>query len=315
MPVLPPNPAESASKRLICNLDSVTMEIPSSEQLKAHRHIARSSDVGDLADLMVHRDDMQILSFPFHSTGDLNVGSINLGGHKSTKSRPVDQGNALVYHKDVEQMTNGDFSGSLNTTKFNKGFQRRMEKDCKNELKDQEQAYFAAAALKKEQMREVRREEVARKKNERGFDILTGKLFEGHTAPKEKPSMKQLGDGLGPEASHRGFAELRESTVGRFHRPQDSGNNHDARQEVLAREGLNNPRQSALLQAGKSDFPSYGVEDNFSKSQYDANLPQESRHGLVEHRVPGKFTPRTQPGNPSGDAERRKNWAKGFELG
>jgi hypothetical protein len=290
------------------------MSIPTRNQLHSQQHVAQSSDMGDVADLMVHRDDMHIPSFAFHSTGECNVGSINLGGHKSIKSRPQDRNNELIYHTTTQTMKADNFSGSLSETKFKQGFMRRMEGGCTNILKDQEQAYFAAAAEKKERMREVRREEVARKKNERGFDILTGKPFANAVLKEERPGMRMCGDGLGPEASMRGFATLRESTVGRFHRPQESGHNHDHRQDMLAREGLTRPRQSALLEPGKADFASHGVEDNFSKSQYNP-LPPQATTGLVEYRVPGKFTPRTQPGNPSGDSHKRANWAKGIQIG
>lgn len=290
-------------------------EVPSRERLQDQLHVARTSDLGKVADLMVHRQDMQIAAFPFHSAGGhTDIGSINLGGHKGTHNNPEDRGKSLIFHTG-RQTKPDDFGSNMNNTKFNRGFQRRMESDCKNVLKDQEQAYFAAAAVKKEIQREMRREEVARKKNERGFDILTGKLFDNAVVQPERPSMKMCGDGLGPEAPKRGFAELRESTGGRFHRPHESGDSHDKRQDMLQREGLNSVKSSALLQAGKADYPSHGVEDNFSKNMYQPNRPSASTIGLVECRAPGKFTPRNQPGNPSGDPERRIHWAKGFQLG
>jgi len=294
------------------------MSVPTSNQLAGQRHVAKTSDLGALADLMEHRDDEQILSFPFHSTGENNaIGSINLGGHKSIKSRPPDQGRNLTYHNKAANVAQPDnyFSGALNSTKFNQGFQRRMEGDCKNELKEREQAYFAAAVVKKEANIAVRREEVARKVHERGFDMITGKPFPGAVIATEKPSMRQCGDGLGPEASHRGNAMLRDSVVGRFHRAQESGNNHDARQDMMGREGLNGPRLSGVLGPEKGEMQSYGVEDNFSKSKYNPNPALNSTLGLAETTVAGKFTPRQQPGNVSGDPVGRANWAKGFQLG
>jgi len=302
-----------------------------------HRHKA-GGDAAGVAELMIHRDNEMIPTFAFHSAGEAGVGSINLGGHKDTKSKPRDVGNALIYHHSGENHCSvGDhynerFSGGLTTTKFNKGFQRRMERDVVNELKSAEQSYHAEAAGRKEQMRANRSRASADRKYNRGFDIVSGRPI----APSSKtPSSvstgtgavqvqvqseamnktkRMLGDGLGPEAAHRGNGILRESTVGRYHQPQFSGNTHDYRQGVLVAGGLTKPRSSALMQPGKADFPSFGVEDNFSKSQYTP-LPQQSSNGLVEARMPGAYTPRTQPGNPSGDPAKRSNWAKGFQLG
>jgi hypothetical protein len=182
-------------------------------------------------------------------------------------------------------------------------------------LKEAEQRYFAESALKKEKMKEARAVEVKQRAYDRGFDIISGQKI-GDGGIKDQPvGKKLLGDGLGPEAPMRGFAILRESTEGRFHRPQESGPNHDYRQDVLLRGGLQGPRFGSVLQEGKKDYPSDGVEDAFSKNNYDPSRSELSKTGLVEAREPGAFTPRKQPGNPSGDPERRKNWAKGFELG
>jgi hypothetical protein len=71
------------------------------------------------------------------------------------------------------------------------------------------------------------------------------------------------------------------------------------------------PRMTRLL---SSLLPSYGVEDQFSKSEYQ-KLPERARIGLVETRKPGDFTPRKQPGNPSGDNEIRAKWTNSIKLG
>ena len=90
-----------------------------------------------------------------------------------------------------------------------------------------------------------------------------------------------LGDGLGPEAPLRGVVALREGLGfplvpsiihlnntktkcvgnGRYFMPQNSGKSHDYRQEVLHREGLLKDRSCSLLEIGKADMPTAGVED------------------------------------------------------
>ena len=204
-----------------------------------------------------------------------------------------------------------NFGGSLNRTKFGKGFQRRLEGDISNVLKDQEQATMLESEARKEKMRETRLQEIKDRETGRGFNILTGQILEGSGYKDPQPKIN-YSDGLGPEAPARGFSMLRESPVGRFHQPLPSGDNHDMRQGMLHREGLNNQKFTGILASGKADLPSYGVEDQFSKSEYDK---QHQVPGLNETRVPGKYTPRKQPGNPSGDPELRDHWAKGFSLG
>ena len=43
---------------------------------------------------------------------------------------------------------------------------------------------------------------------------------------------------------------------------------------------------------GKKDLPSYGIEDQFSKSEYLKNVSDRTRYGLHEKRIPGVYTPR-----------------------
>lgn len=71
----------------------------------------------------------------------------------------------------------------------------------------------------------------------------------------------------------------------------DSGDNHDARQDLLQREGLNKPKKSTLLGIGRGDLASVGAEDMFSKSIYDP-AKACAIEGLVEKSRPGRFTPR-----------------------
>ena len=106
-------------------LDSV----PTNNDIRSQLHIAKKEDLGDLASLMVHKEDVQLRSFPFHSTGmGTALGSINLGGHKSIEARPRNLGYELTYHTGD---TKEEPMGGLNATKFGKGFQRRMEGDIR----------------------------------------------------------------------------------------------------------------------------------------------------------------------------------------
>lgn len=71
----------------------------------------------------------------------------------------------------------------------------------------------------------------------------------------------------------------------------DSGDNHDKRQHLLQREGLNRPKKSTLLGIGGADLDSAGAEDMFSKSIYDP-AKACAIDSLVEKTRPGRYTPR-----------------------
>ena len=134
---------------------------------------------------------------------------------------------------------------------------------------------------------------------------------------------------------------LRDSSS-RFFAPQYSGNTHEFRQNVLVTEGILEPKYTSVLQLGKKDIMSYGVEEQFSKSEYTSKSSL-ARTGLFESRQPGAFTPRKQfaasggsggvaaclqtnthtnthsaPAsvayNPSGDPRVLSKWGKGVDL-
>ena len=95
--------------------------------------------------------------------------------------------------------------------------------------------------------------------------------------------------------------------------PQLGGHNHHYRQDVLAREGLLVAKKSSILDLSKGELHSYGVEDQFCKSEYAAKSDVASR-GLADVKVIGLFSPRMQPLNPSGDKELKQTWTKGIDL-
>ena len=84
-----------------------------------------------------------------------------------------------------------------------------------------------------------------------------------------------------------------DSTQLRHLNNERSGKNHDKRQDLLQREGINKPKKSALLGIGGADLASVGAEDMFSKATYDP-AKACAVEGLVETSVPGRYTPRKQ---------------------
>lgn len=70
-----------------------------------------------------------------------------------------------------------------------------------------------------------------------------------------------------------------------------SGKNHDKRQDLLQRDGLNKPKKSTLLGIGGADLASAGANDMFSKAIYDP-AKACAVEGLVETCIPGRYTPR-----------------------
>ena len=47
-----------------------------------------------------------------------------------------------------------------------------------------------------------------------------------------------------------------------------SGGKHEKRQDCLMREGISKPKMQGVISVGKAEAPSYGIEDQFSKSKY-----------------------------------------------
>jgi hypothetical protein len=142
-----------------------------------------------------------------------------------------------------------------------------------------------------------------------GFDVITGEAKVSAIAG-EKPRGKRRFDGeISHESVHRGMGLLRES-MGRFHMPHNSGDYAERRQAAIVADGVYGPRATKLL---GSTIPSYGVEDQFSKAEYQ-KLPENARFGLVETRKAGDYTPRKQPGNPSGDNNLRSRWTNTVKI-
>lgn len=144
-----------------------------------------------------------------------------------------------------------------------------------------------------------------------GYNIITGEL-RGKGPVVRPEGTKMCGNGVGPESIHRGKATLRESG-GRFFLPHASGSAADHRQDVLYREGLEQKKYTSILQLGKKDMLSYGIEEQFSKSEYQ-KTSAATQNGLVESRIPGKYTPSHIPGNPAGRPEIVKQWTSTVDI-
>ena len=147
-----------------------------------------------------------------------------------------------------------------------------------------------------------------------GFNVISH-APRGHGVQPIKQGKKRIEMVVSAEIAANSRIQLRESE-GRFFMPHASGVGHEYRQKVLGRDGVNGDRYSSVLQEGKADLKSYGIEDNFGKSRYPGGpaVPPDERVGLHEMREAGKFTPRKQPMHPSGNDEIVRNWGSGLDL-
>ena len=59
---------------------------------------------------------------------------------------------------------------------------------------------------------------------------------------------------------------------------------------MMVTEGLSKSKSSSILGVGNADLGSFGVEDQFSKSNYEPNRPCLAE-GLYETTAAGRFTP------------------------
>ena len=241
-------------------------------------------------------------------------GSVIDLGHfkkKTFRSTPYKE-DFLVSTVNVKQ---NNLTQGLDQTRFHKGFVRRQKSNIHNafteEQRQREAEYAAVREKKRQDANQYRQQQIVQQDAKNGFNIINGQpKMAGPPLPKPQ-GLKTSGlstiDGLGPEAVGRGSSVLRESPVGRFFAPHGSGPNHEHRQGVLYREGLLQDKGCGVIAVGKKEMQSYGIEDCFSKSEYMANS-ERARAGLYETRLPGKYTPRKIPGNPSGNPQIVQNW-------
>lgn len=207
-------------------------------------------------------------------------------------------------------------TGDLNGNRFGSGFYRRPETTISNPRADVIRQHSANWAEHARMINDDRRETLKATDSKYRYDLITGvqRPYPIRNGVIDKAIGKRIHgeEGLGPEAPHRGSCQLHESR-GRFFMPQLGGPTHHYRLDVLAREGLLLEKQSSILDLTKGELPSYGVEDQFAKSDYAAKSAGASR-GLSDVKVAGLFSPRMQPLNPSGDAQLKHTWCRGVDL-
>lgn len=244
--------------------------------------------------------------------------TIDLGHFKNKTMRNTPYNEKMLLHdQQCNNIQLGSLKSGLDQTRFHTGFNRRPEskihKQYFEEGRKRSQEYQAQKDKRNEEISKIRQSTLIKNDARAGYDIISGNI-KGQGPPPSKPQgPRMLGDGLGPEAPARGKSILRESEVARFFTPLATGANHEHRQKVLYNEGLLNEKGCGILQIGKHEMKSHGIEDQFSKSEYTKNSVV-ARTGLVESRVPGKYTPRKVDGNPSGNNAIVQQWNTNIDL-
>lgn len=240
------------------------------------------------------------------------AGSIITLGHFKNKDRKTEQYDytQLVHSDSLSTIMQPKATQGLDQTRFHKGFYRRSYSDIFNEYYETDrklrEKYNTEKAEKSKVLNHTRQQALIAMDVRSGYNIISGEI-KGSGPPVPRPEgIRYKGDGLGSEAPSRGKTILKES-VGRYHAPLDSGKNLEYRQEVIYRNGLLQEQGCSVLQLGKKDMPSFGIEDQFSKSQY-MNTSAVTQRGLIEAHEPGRFTPRKNPKNPSGRPEIVEHW-------
>jgi hypothetical protein len=244
---------------------------------------------------------------------------INLGTFKNKVNSITQYSPVFTHHNSITTSMQGEaIPSGLSQTRFHKGFQRRQQSQIQNSFADEDkqrrEQYEQSRAQRADAQNQQRGEFLKTVSNRAGYDIITGSSKTNNVSNARPEGIRHIpAQGLGPEAPARGQATLRE-TDGRFFRPLGSGANHDYRQDVLYREGLTaKQKYTSIIQLGKKDLVSYGVEDQFSKSDY-AKKSDTASTGLFESRIPGKYTPRQVSTEPSGNPANVQRWNTDIDL-
>lgn len=256
----------------------------------------------------------------FNSVGGA---SINLGHFRNKSHSSADFKATFNMHDTVQPQTQLALPPKgLATTKFGPGFSRRNESQIKelfgdNDLARRTEQFQQLKASRSQVMSQARLQTLREADYRSGFNIINHQEVVPERAALSSSARGQgirvlPNQGLGPEAPLRGRATLRE-TEGRFFLPHASGKSHEYRQDVLHREGINEPKAVSILQLGKKDLPTFGIDDQFGKSEY-VQHSAATRRGLYEATQPGKFTPRKVDGHPGGDPRVVQSWTTDIDL-
>jgi hypothetical protein len=250
----------------------------------------------------------------------INGSTIRLGRYKHhSESRNDRSSNLLSHSSSTTITTEPSFPKGLDQTKFGKGFARRNQSQILNPLVEGElqriETYQATKMRRAERTGSIRALTLEFKNSSTSYDIISGAQNRNQyfaVANTHNEGIKCFSSELGPEAFTRGKNTLRES-AGRYFSPVPSGEAHDYRQQVLFNDGLLSKKRCGVLEASKKDLASYGVEDQFSKSQY-TKKSAIAQIGLNETRAAGKYTPRKVPNNPSGNEVVVRSWNTNVDL-
>lgn len=247
------------------------------------------------------------LEFTSHGGSYIKIGHYKNKANNSEQFRD----NFLAHTGSVDNFNKPKADSGLSQTRFHKGFQRKQQADIRNPIAEQGQEFSRLYAEKSAKLAESRSQILNSIDKATGYNIITGQ--DVGKGPINKPyGRKSIANGLGPESRKAGEIALRNNET-RFFTPHSSGQMHENRQGLLYREGLEQKKFSSVLGIGRKEMPSYGVEDQFSKSQYTNNSAQ-AQYGLVEKRSPGKFTPRKVPNHPSGKEAVLREWTSTIDL-
>ena len=209
------------------------------------------------------------------------------------------------------------YSGGLHTTKFHSGFQRKGEKFISNPAADEVKAIREESQYRRDNANANRAASLYYADNKNGFDVLTGAPKAGLVPVPEKHGGKRsIRPVVSDEIAANSRITLRESNC-RFFMPHATGVKHEYRQDILNKAGVTKPLFSSILEPGKADLASSGIEDNFSRSRYPGSQPTDpnyKRNDLPTMREAGKYTPRKQLGNPSGNPVLVKSWGSGLDI-
>ncbi len=179
----------------------------------------------------------------------------------------------------------------LEYTRFNKGFDRRNQSKIGQDQERKEHERLQAE--KKVVTDQLRTDRLVEIKDYNGFDVISGE-YDPAKIRGAHPRARHLSDRPSKELVKTGEITIRNSCY-RMYTAAPTGDKHDYRQHQLVSEGQSKPKFTSVLGIGRAEEPSYGVEDQFAKSQYGGKVHTD--FGLCEVREPGRYTPRKLGGS------------------
>ena len=259
-------------------------------------------------------------TFVSHTPSALTLTSAYAAGVGAQNAQPsnitINRNTGRVF-MDMQENMGFDNSGGVLTTKFHKGFQRKGEASISNPAADEVRERMRESHIRGQAKNEQRVEMLYKTNNRNGFNVITGEAKANLTPVTESVGgRRRIEHKISDEVAANSRIALKESPGGRFFMPHATGVKHEYRQKILQTEGRTTPSMSSILAPGNSDLKSSGIEDNFSRSAYPGSQPAPgyARLDLPDCREPGRYTPRKQSGNPSGNPDLVKSWGSGMDI-